>query len=129
MRNLFLIVVLGMARAEECFVSKNCNTNSSTTIDVTRPNDAFECLEDCKKQIGCKWWTWNDWADWCVLLEDCIQPFQCGASCTSGQVTCEEYFCGITGLCLVFKTFELLLFLTSNVILFECQLSLSGDPV
>jgi hypothetical protein len=103
MKNLVLIVfVLGIARSQVCFFTQNCITSESR-INVTRPNDALECLADCKKQNGCKWWTYDPDPDWCALMKDCHQPpdYQCRA-CTSGEVTCEQYRCGITGLCLVF---------------------------
>jgi hypothetical protein len=104
MRNIVLIVFLGIARAQECFVSKNCITSSSR-INVTRPNDVWKCLADCKNQNGCKWFTYDPDPDWCALMTDCQQPadYQCRA-CASGEVTCEEYHCGITGLCLVLFT-------------------------
>jgi hypothetical protein len=102
MRKLFLIFVLGMARAEECFVVKNCITSSSL-IKTTRPDDALGCLRDCQQQIGCTWWTRDDWIDICALLTDCQQPPDnpCG-DCITGQVTCDKFICGITGLCQVF---------------------------
>jgi hypothetical protein len=102
MIKLLLIVFLGIARAEVCHIPTNCITSSSL-INVTRPHDYWECLANCKQQNGCKWFTYDPDPDWCALLSECKHPADYGCrACTSGEVTCEEYYCGIPGLCKVF---------------------------
>jgi hypothetical protein len=100
MRSLiFLIICLGIVRAQECFVTGQCT--NSTLIAVTHPANSRACLADCKNQTECNWFTYNADTELCALLDGCQSLNQECQHCVSGEVTCETAHCNIEGICLV----------------------------
>ncbi len=62
---------------------------NSLSYDVLSTEDA--CLEKCKENGSCNWFTYDEFDGACVLLTECFNLDQNGCgTCWSGQVQCGD---------------------------------------
>ena len=100
---LLILVVLTISTgstALECGQLGQCL--DATVIGVTYPDSAISCLQDCKGQENCLFYTFQpEINNLCELLSSCetFDTEGC-SSCTSGSVSCPaDVICSVQGLC------------------------------
>ena len=84
----------------ECFVAGVCD--ESFHLDASYVDDEFECLEQCKANNNCNWFSYSPQLAFCELLHNCsvLSIPEC-PDCLSGQVDCKipEPQCWVQGQC------------------------------
>ncbi len=83
-RNLFYNI-----SAAVCFVQGECIGN---TFFLTEAEDLEECLQDCKDNLGCRWFTFHSFKtpkSMCILYYDCPTLDMTCDTCISGERRCQ----------------------------------------
>lgn len=93
---LLLPVSLGvptLAQEEICFVGGECV--EPELVGATETDNAQDCLDFCKTQAGCNYFTWyGDQGGICMLSADCPSVSQGACNdCYAGSVTCSDVTC------------------------------------
>ena len=105
--NYFEFLVAFVSFVWSGFAQVICNEpgqcTNSTIITITQALSALECLNDCKAQPGCNFYTFNPELDnLCELFDECENLTTAGCTeCVSGNVNCSGVQCGLMGLCQV----------------------------
>ena len=72
----------------------------STFIKISEQNDAVACLDFCKGQAGCQYFTYYENEGACFNFLSCTDLSAAGCTgCISGDVECEDRQCDLQGLC------------------------------
>ena len=110
--------------AEQCFQSGKCM--DSVTVGVATATDEFACLDLCKANQECLWFTYSTLTNLCLLFKDClVLDEETCPECLTGEQDCipDDPFCNIQGYCNgVLQSFEELPSLEDCLLL--CQSSL-----
>ncbi len=69
----------------QCWIAGNCQ---GTPIDEESTADGNSCLDLCKANSDCLWFTFNPADESCLLLEDCQDIDDSCIDCLSGQRQC-----------------------------------------
>ena len=78
----------------------NGECTGSTFIKVTKEADAAACLNFCKGQPGCQYFTFYENEGGCFSFLSCTNLSTEGCTdCISGDVECEDQQCDLQGLC------------------------------
>ena len=84
----------------QCFQSGECR--DSSTVGVFTTTDEFACLDLCKENLECKWFTFSTLTNLCLLFKDCqVLDEEICPECLSGQHFCipDEPVCNVQGFC------------------------------
>ena len=79
----------GAPNCDICFEKGFCD--NGVFINVGNENSAQECLEWCRSEVGCKWFSWDGENNgFCLLTGDCpdMSPVCTNADCIYGQKEC-----------------------------------------
>ena len=95
-----LIVVKSHKGDLQCFLPGECT--NSTLLSFQTTTDQYECLDICKSQANCTWFTFKLETKVCLLFETCgnVDATLC-PQCVSGQRECSppEPICWVQGYC------------------------------
>ena len=84
----------------QCFLPGECT--NSTLLSFQTTTDQYECLNICKSQAKCTWFTFKLETKVCLLFETCgnVDATLC-PQCVSGQRECSppEPICWVQGYC------------------------------
>ncbi len=69
----------------QCWIPGNCQ---GILIDEGTTADGNSCLDLCKANDDCVWFTFNPADESCVFLEDCQEVNEDCTDCLSGQRQC-----------------------------------------
>ena len=73
-----------------CSVKGECKGNM---LFLTEAEDQEECLQDCKDNLGCRWFTFHSFKSpksMCILYYDCATLDETCDTCISGERRCED---------------------------------------
>ena len=103
----FLFFVVGVDRTLaqtndfQCFITGECQNDQH--LDIKYSHDEYDCLEICKNNPLCTWFTFYPASETCHLSVGCgsVDATQCPL-CVSGQTECSppEPDCQMVGQCL-----------------------------
>ena len=103
----FLFVVLGEDKVSaqtidfQCLITGECQNGQH--LDLKYSYNEFDCLEICKNNPLCTWFTFYPTSETCHLSVGCanVDKAQCPL-CVSGQTEClvPEPICNVGGQCL-----------------------------
>ena len=97
---LFYSICTLIGWSDQCFQSGECR--DSLTVGVSITTDEFACLDLCKENLECKWFTFFTLTNLCLLFEDCqVLDEEICPECLSGQHFCipDEPVCNVQGFC------------------------------
>ena len=92
------------AKEPQCYVEGECL--DSQLVNLTLQDNYNGCLNDCKDNMDCQWFTFKGSGNVCLLLSDCItvSTENC-QDCYSGEKTCQPKLdCNRNGICQVKNT-------------------------
>ena len=84
----------------QCFLPGECTNGTLLTAQAS--TNEYECLDLCKSQPNCTWFTFNPESNACLLYENCDSMDEALCSvCLSGQMECSapEPTCWVQGYC------------------------------
>ena len=73
--------------AQECFASGECN--DSVFVGEYQAVDSQGCLEQCREDQLCLYFTYYEDEENCLGFADCVNFEEDCESCYSGEVTCD----------------------------------------
>ena len=95
-----IIIVKSHKGDLQCFLPGECT--NSTLLSFQTTTDQYECLDNCKSQANCTWFTFKLETKVCLLFETCgnVDATLC-PQCVSGQRECSppEPICWVQGYC------------------------------
>ena len=99
-KGLIFSALICLVSSQDCFVPGECT--QSSLISIKETDNVAICLDFCKDNEDCNWFTFVPYASVCELLADCgeLDDTNC-KDCISGQRECEAPKCDIPGLCQV----------------------------
>ena len=100
---VLFIYFVTLVSAQNCRISGECVDSDVVTEFYT--DSAKECLRACKNTTNCTWYTFVNSVDFCFLFTECNEiRYDTCFDCISGEVTCPDTDCDLTGICEVIKT-------------------------
>ena len=87
------------AKEPQCYVEGECL--DSQLVNLTLQDNYNDCLNDCKDNMDCQWFTFEGSGNSCLLFSDCktLSNVKC-QNCYSGQRTCQPQLeCDLNGIC------------------------------
>ena len=102
---LYFVLCVGRTFAQtndiQCFITGECQNDQH--LDIKYSHDEYDCLEICKNNPLCTWFTFYPVSETCHLSVGCgsVDATQCPL-CVSGQTECSapEPACMMAGQCL-----------------------------
>ena len=101
----FLIALtVGLVVGQKCDIPGRCKRSPLVEISIQPSKDG--CLNHCKANEICNWYTFNDdGLHLCELYSSCASIETQGCiTCITGESTCESSSCMVQGFCQVFET-------------------------
>ena len=89
-------------KAQTCWIPAKCKEGIPVDLTVTKSHE--ECLKHCQDTFNCKWFTFDESQESCILFSECSKWDDTCSSCTSGEQGCSvrqiKDYCLIWGSCL-----------------------------
>ena len=94
----FILLFVTVVTANQCRINGECV--DSDVVTEFYADNSKECLRACKNTTNYQWYTYVNSANFCFIFSNCneIRNDTC-FDCISGEVTCPDTDCDLTGIC------------------------------